>query len=268
MQGSCVNLRPQRRYDWRHNVEHVVPHRGGQVYQFGVFGGSSMRMLYEALLPSTLWGFDSFQGMPRTSNPSIKDWSPGSYATDPRKERWPSEVRWVEGWYDQLDDRIVRRRQMRPATYVDMDCDLYESTRTALDFMLRNRLIVAGTVVGYDDWWVMPCGDPWANATIDAPLRSGEGRAHAEMAERYAVQFRCVGGSCGCSSVGERTLANLSWGALFRVESVGKRASTGYDGALVQPLMWRSRDCVGLRWGRNRRSCRFAPAGRCTEQLS
>ena len=265
--AACVNLPPPARYEWRHNIEHAVQRRGGHVYQFGVYGGDSMRKLHKALQPEALWGFDSFRGLPETSQPNIKDWSAGAWVADPRKERWPVQVHWIQGWYNRLEDGLVGQRGMQPATYVDLDCDLYDSTVAALDFMLRNRLIVEGTVVGYDDWWVLPCGDAWANATVDAPLRSGEGRAHLELAERYAVDFRCVGGSCGCPrSPRKPAPSGLSWGALFRVESIGKRASSGYEGALVQPQMWNSRDCIGLRWGRNKRNCRFAPAGRCAEQ--
>ena len=48
-----------------------------------------------------------------------------------------------------------------------------------------------GTVVGYDDWWVIPCANGGGH-----PCDSGEGRAHKEVAEAYGVEFLCLAGPC------------------------------------------------------------------------
>ena len=261
----CVNIDDTAPYEWRHNVGPAVRalHPSGlnlqHVYQFGVFAGNSMRQLNKMLRPHTLWGIDSFEGLPKTQQPNIHDWRAGAWAADPRNASWPHNVRWVAGWYDQLDDALVSTLGMQPAAYVDIDCDLYDSARAALDFAFRNRLIAEGTLVGYDDWHVLPCGDPAANATADAALRSGEGRAHLEMSERYLVEWRCVGGSCGCKPTPNATTMrgrsggrHVSWGAIFRVVSIGKRVDAGYDGARrdFARRFFVSPDCAALRVGR------------------
>ena len=67
---------------------------------------------------------------------------------------------------------------MRPALFVDIDCDLYSSAYQGLDWMFQNRLIAQGTIIGYDDWGIR--GD------------FGEKRAHREIAAKYNATFRAV----------------------------------------------------------------------------
>eukprot|EP00959_Pyramimonas_sp_CCMP1952_P053905 1127407-Pyramimonas_sp.AAC.1 len=75
--------------------------------------------------------------------------------------------------------------------------------------MFREGLITVGTIVGYDDWWVMPCaslrrrrgpGGTYVSPTsksvladvrpdsMDIWVHGGEAQAHLEMAEKYKVR--------------------------------------------------------------------------------
>ena len=73
----------------------------------------------------------------------------------------PGVVDLVNGFYDKsLTKTLPAERGMRPARYIDIDCDLHGSTVTALEWLFEHKLAVPGTLVGYDDWWVVPCGDP------------------------------------------------------------------------------------------------------------
>ena len=54
----------------------------------------------------------------------------------------------------------------KPALYVDLNCDLFTSTRDAYRWLLTHRLLQPGTIVGYDDWFQAPF------------LRGGESLAH------------------------------------------------------------------------------------------
>ena len=46
---------------------------------------------------------------------------------------------------------------MLPASYIDVDCDIYTGSIQALEWAFRSGVAQVGTVIGYDDWWVMPC---------------------------------------------------------------------------------------------------------------
>jgi hypothetical protein len=105
------------------------------------------------------------------------------------------------GWFcDTLDARLVTTGRFKPAAYVDVDADLYRSTRDALEFMFAHRLIRPGTLIGYDDW-----GDTtlWT---------AGESRAHLEVTRRYGVQATAL------FSWGESPLVRT----LFRVDRVAE----------------------------------------------
>lgn len=86
------------------------------------------------------------------------------------------------GFYEtSLRDEIAK--DMKPAFYVDVDCDLYSSTVEALDFMFRNKLIVKGTILGFDDWGGT---EGWQTAS------DGESKAFVEMLDKYQVKAHCL----------------------------------------------------------------------------
>ena len=231
--GESIDICFQKKGNWRNliidsieaargNMDrfNIMNNLSGQVYQFGVFKGGSVRKILNDLAPLRLWGLDSFEGLPASNETAnIRSWAKGKYSADPRGQIWPESVTWAQGWYDQLDDAIVNKLGMLPAQYVDIDADLYTSSFAALDFMMRNKLIIAGTVVGYDDWMSIPC----TNNSYHV-LDVGEGRAHNEISIKYAVSFKCIGGSCLC---GDTRPNQWTWGALFYVESVGEKSDPG-----------------------------------------
>ena len=218
----------QRRWGWRHSLKPLMLH-GGHAYEFGVFKGNSMRNINSIITPEIFWGFDSFEGLPNTLTERIHDWHKGAYRADPRVElsRYYSNFRFIAGYYNNsLKDEIVNKYGMRPASYVDIDCDLYESTITALDFMFRNKLISVGTIIGYDDFWAIPCG----NQNV-MPLDVGEGRAHLEISKKYLVDFECV--NLACSDHWDHMKKNMgTWGALFRVRSIGDTSNSGSNSTI------------------------------------
>ena len=65
--------------------------------------------------------------------------------------------------------------KMKPASWVDIDVDLYSSTIEAMTFMMDNKLIIPGTLLYYDDWKGFSCG---------------EGRAHQEISVKYGLKTK------------------------------------------------------------------------------
>ena len=93
-----------------------------------------------------------------------------------------TEVVMVPGYYeDSLNRELIDLVKLQPASYVDIDVDLYSSTITVLDFMFSNALIIPGTVIGYDDWGGAR-GFNWNLA--------GESRAHKEMCDKWGVKCK------------------------------------------------------------------------------
>ena len=263
---------PMRKKAWPGNASQgLAADLPRHVYEFGVGMGSSLYFLHRSLrlgrsghhhdLPRLEWvAFDSFDGLPsndgmpitNASDPpplTIPSWRPGAYSFDPRKQLrtfFGSVIQFVPGFYaDSLSEvGLVERLRMRPALYVDIDADLYGSSVLALDFMMRHGLVRPGTLIGYDDWWVLPCAK---GAEQMASLGLGEARAHAEAATRFDIEFRCVAGPCRYQTprrAGD-TAINLhthlsAWGVIMQVVSIGQgRASHGFEMTTPQELGWK-----------------------------
>ena len=184
----------------------------GDIYEFGIFTGISMRAINQFLDTSSIsvrvvWGFDSFLGLPREDAHATnatdstylhrvrkKDYRPGTYSTaralktsSPReimrkldKAINDTRVRWIPGFFERsLTPQLSVEYGMQPALYVDFDVDLYTSTLQALKWMLSSRLMVPGTLLFYDDW--------------DAGGKGGQQRAHREAMQEYSVVLRDLG---------------------------------------------------------------------------
>ena len=157
------------------------------------------------------------------------EWRQGAYRADPRVEVTRAigslNVGWVGGFYNEsLTDDLVDALAMWPASYFGIDVDLHASAIAALDWGLRTNVLTVGTMVGYDDWWAIPA------QTCSHPLASGEGKAHADMAARYDVEFLCASGPCRLSREGGGCSRNSGWGPIFVVLSIGKgRGTHGFE---------------------------------------
>jgi hypothetical protein len=213
----------------------VSPLHTGDVYQFGVARGRSLKKLVQ-IFNETTWGFDTFTGMPRElrGQPTISIWSQGHFspggpdANVSLARAIGGRLNWVIGDYDDtLTTTLANNRSMQKARYVDIDCDLYRSSHRALHWMFKTDLISIGTIIGYDDFWDLPCS--MSSSQRDRhPFLSGEGRVHAEVASQYKVRFRCI---CGpCQSMPATVLASRnSWRTYFIVEGIQSEShSTGF----------------------------------------
>jgi O-methyltransferase len=137
----------------------------GDYLEFGVYIGTSLACMHRVadelgLRELRLVGFDSFEGLPAHAREDEAGmWEPGSFASDEESTRrnlmregvdW-SRVVLVPGWFDEtLTPATADAHGIRKASVVMFDCDLYASTRQALEFTLP--LIVDEAVLVFDDW--------------------------------------------------------------------------------------------------------------------
>ena len=180
------------------------------VYQFGVFTGRSLKGMarHGSFSPrvKAFWGFDSFSGMPNEFAAADKRESKlaeafpkgmfdvGELLSKDTKltpvqavSAFVNDTRstLIPGFYDAtLTANLAGTRGMRPALYVDIDCDVYSSSITALRWLLKSNIIVPGTVVGYDDW-------KYGGSGSDSQLM-GEPRAHAEVTKEFGLEWRSI----------------------------------------------------------------------------
>lgn len=116
----------------------------GLVLEFGVRHGNTIRQI-AAMAGQEVHGFDSFEGLPEAWH----DESKGSYSTRGVIPAVPKNVQLHAGWFDRTLPAFLSENP-GPARLLNIDCDIYSSTKTVLD-CLASR-IVPGTVIVFDEY--------------------------------------------------------------------------------------------------------------------
>jgi len=167
----------------------------GDVYQFGVFSGVSIKNILQKYtefnINTSVWGFDSFEGLPKETKEKVgyPEWEQGEFSScdyldveSPHEaanlikefiqKDYSNPIEMIVGFYeDSL--KTAYHSDMKPASWLDIDVDLYSSTIEAMEFMISNNLIVPGTLLYYDDY---------------KGTNLGEGRAHKEISQKYGLK--------------------------------------------------------------------------------
>lgn len=185
------------------SIAELVP---GDYLEFGVFQGASFSQAFATIKNAhdawsrerihssehrtrawEIWSnmrffaFDSFRGLPQPGarDRVSDDFAEGQYSCSlpgflhnlKRSKVDLGKVVAVPGWFeDTCKEETVKRYNIRAASIVHIDCDLYESTKVVLKFI--EPLLVDGTVLIFDDWYCFR-GNP----------DLGEQRAFAEWAQ-------------------------------------------------------------------------------------
>ena len=116
----------------------------GLVLEFGVRYGASIRQI-AAFVDQEVHGFDSFEGLPEAWHGESK----GSYTTKGILPSVPENVILHKGWYEETLPGFVEKHQA-PVRFINIDCDLYSSTKTVLE--LLSKQIISGTVLVFDEF--------------------------------------------------------------------------------------------------------------------
>lgn len=138
----------------------------GDYLEFGLYEGRSFTYAYKALQRSPgptrrLIGFDSFKGLPEPlKEEGTTKFQRGQYACS-RKDVEENLLRsgvdldatqLVEGFFDEtLTNGVSQELGLVSAAVVWIDCDLYSSTVSVLDFI--SPLISTGSILCFDDWF-------------------------------------------------------------------------------------------------------------------
>lgn len=161
--------------------------------EFGVHSGGSLRQfrkLYNMFVPqasnSLLYGFDSFEGLPNETkdknNPDY--WSSGQFDLSgniPSDLTEENGYKIYKGWFEKtLTKELADSLEGKQLGLLHVDCDIYSSAYTVLDFCFANNLVVPGTIIVYDDW-----GAYKDIPNVQTEYEMGEGLAHAEILTKY-----------------------------------------------------------------------------------
>jgi hypothetical protein len=117
--------------------------KGGLYLEFGVYHGRSLAQIRN-IMPdhATLYGFDSFEGLPYAWDGNLKS----TFKTNVRPS-FPNTKLVVGMFADTIKPFLQTHEGF--VSFVNVDCDIYESARDVL-FGINER-IIAGTVIRFDE---------------------------------------------------------------------------------------------------------------------
>jgi predicted O-methyltransferase YrrM len=146
---------------------------GGMALEFGVYTGTTLKIIATERAADGVYGFDSFQGLP-------EDWRSGFPEGHFTVEGLPDVpgAELVVGWFD---DTLPGFLETHPGTvdFLHVDGDLYSSAKTVLD--LVGPRLRDGSVILFDEFFNFP---GW---------QQHEYKAWLEYVDRTGIQFTYEG---------------------------------------------------------------------------
>jgi O-methyltransferase len=137
----------------------------GDYLEFGVYNGTSLVSTFRetekmGFTNMRLFGFDSFQGLPpQAATDDEGKWQPGAWRSELEFTEAVLEAEGVDrsrvflvpGWFsDTCNEETAHRYNIHKASVIMIDCDIYTSTKEALDFcapLIKDRALML-----FDDW--------------------------------------------------------------------------------------------------------------------
>jgi len=132
----------------------------GYTLEFGVFNGFTLNALARHCNPETVWGFDSFEGLPESWNMRHDQGLAAGYFAVDKLPQVETNAELVVGWFnDTLPNWLDIYTQ--PVRLVHIDCDIYSSALYVLDTL--NSRIRPGTVIVFDELYAWHHPDSYTN---------------------------------------------------------------------------------------------------------
>lgn len=143
------------------------------ILEFGVFKGKTINFLAKKFPKNTLFGFDSFEGLPEF-------WRDGFQKGAFKLNELPNvenNITLIKGFFDKTIPKFLEKEKAN-VQYMHIDCDLYSSTK--IIFKSLHKRIKKGTVIVFDEYFNYP---GW---------QSGEFKAFQEFIEYSKLSFEYI----------------------------------------------------------------------------
>lgn len=161
----------------------------GLVCEFGVFEAETLNHIAGRLPKRSVFGFDSFEGLPECWRP---DFASGAFGTGGRLPRVEPNVTLVKGWFDETLPEFAAEHA-GPVALLHIDCDLYFSTKCVFEH-LGDRF-VPGSILVFDEFFNYP---GW---------EEHEFRAFSEFAAARSLRHEYLAYNCRHEQVAIRVAA-------------------------------------------------------------
>lgn len=158
----------------------------GDIAEFGVFQGRSLRAIARHQPLRTVHGFDSFLGLPEDWERSTHSiYKKGHFGTQalPQFGSDCKNIKLHPGFFEQSLP-VWKCTQNQSLAFLHIDADLYSSARYILDFL--NDRIISGTIIVFDEL------SDWKDEGVYPKWEQGEWRALVEWMKKYDRSIRVL----------------------------------------------------------------------------
>lgn len=149
----------------------------GMFLEFGVGGGTTIRII-AGVASRCVYGFDSFFGLPEAWADSHPQGHFNNDGVEP--DGLPTNVVLVKGLFSDTVPAFFAEHP-GPVAFAHIDCDIYSSTKTALDGIAPR--VIPGTVLVFNEFWNYKGAE------------DHEAKAFAEFISQYGFDYECLGRS-------------------------------------------------------------------------
>lgn len=156
MQSACSLNSNFELYDYIANNIKI----DGEILEFGVYQGCSISYLSNKFKNNTLYGFDSFEGLPERWRIGFDK---GAFNLNGQLPSVPNNVVLIKGWFDESLPIFLEENCIMKVGLLHVDCDLYSSTKDI--FKMLEDKISKGTVIIFDEYFNY---DGWQNGEFKA----------------------------------------------------------------------------------------------------
>ncbi|MFD2573862.1 class I SAM-dependent methyltransferase [Spirosoma soli] len=125
--------------------------------EFGVGSGKSLAFIAQQRSDQTIYGFDSFWGLPEDwALSSQRIYSKNTYSRDGiAPELAADNVELIVGLFSEtLDDFCAAHTET--CAFIRIDCDLYSSTLDVLNGLFKADKLISGTVILFEEFYNYP----------------------------------------------------------------------------------------------------------------
>lgn len=152
-----------------------VANQPGASLEFGVYKGASINFTAARFPNRKYYGFDSFEGFPDDGR---KDWNQ-DFSTGGSLPAVPDNVKLIKGFFSDTLPTFLEHFDQE-VRIVNIDCDIYSSTKTVFDCLINKDLLKPGVVLSFDEL-INYSGFLW-----------NEMFAFYEMLEKTGLGFKCL----------------------------------------------------------------------------
>lgn len=175
----------QNRFD---HLQYALSNVGitGSVLEFGVHKGSTINFISKYFPLETVFGFDSFEGLPEDWNISYQEkfnkHKKGYFSL----ESLPtvhSNVSLVKGFFDKSLKPWLATENITNIKFLHIDSDLYSSAKFVLATL--NNFIIPGTIIVFDEFY------PWGRKRYET-WADHEYKALQEWIDEFGREFTVI----------------------------------------------------------------------------